>query len=268
MTRTAVILARGLGMRMRRGDGATSLDAAQWQAAEAGLKAMVPVGRPLLEHILTALADAGITDVVLVIGPEHSVVREHFAAHPTRRVRLHYAVQAEPRGTADAVAAAKDAVGDAPFLVLNADNWYPPAAVAAVAAIDGCGIGGFEMDALVRESNIPAERVLAFALLDVAPDGTLREIVEKPPADHPLAQRVPRTVSMNIWRFTPAIFGAIADVTPSPRGELELADAVRIALSRGERFTVAPLACGVLDLSSRGDVAAVAERLASRPVAT
>jgi hypothetical protein len=52
-------------------------------------------------------------------------------------------------------------------------------------------------------------------------------------------------------------------VRPSVRGELELQDAVRIAMEElGERFTVIPFAGGVLDLSSRRDVAAVADRLA------
>ena len=62
MSTRAVILARGLGSRMRRIDGEVPLDPAQATAADGGAKAMMPVGRPLVEHILTALADAGIRD--------------------------------------------------------------------------------------------------------------------------------------------------------------------------------------------------------------
>ena len=102
----AVILARGLGSRMRRIDGEVTLDPAQATAADGGAKAMMPVGRPLVEHILTALADAGMREAVLVIGPEHGAVRAHFAAHPGRRLRIRFAEQAQPLGTADAVRAA------------------------------------------------------------------------------------------------------------------------------------------------------------------
>jgi hypothetical protein len=46
------------------------------------------------------------------------------------------------------------------------------------------------------------------------------------------------------------------------RGELEIQDAVRYAMhTLGTRFAVVPVRAGVLDLSNRGDIAAVAERL-------
>jgi dTDP-glucose pyrophosphorylase len=68
---TAAILARGLGSRMRRSDAGVALDAAQEATADAGLKGMIPIDRPFLDYVISALADAGITTVVLVIGPDH-----------------------------------------------------------------------------------------------------------------------------------------------------------------------------------------------------
>ena len=66
-------------------------------------------------------------------------------------------------------------------------------------------------------------------------------------------------ISMNLWSFTPAIYEACRRVTPSVRGELELQDAVRIAMTElGERFRVLGSAAGVLDLSTRGDIESVA----------
>lgn len=266
MTTTAVILARGLGSRMRRADGGAHLDGAQAEAAESGAKAMMPVGRPLVEHILTALADAGMREAVLVIGPEHGHVREHFAAHPGRRLHVSFAEQAEPRGTADAVAAVREAVGEASFLVLNGDTWYPPEAIRAVAATPATAFGAFDADALLRGSNIPAERVLAFALCAVDATGLLREIVEKPATDHPLAQTTPRIVSMNLWHLSAAIFRVLPQVQPSPRGELEIQDAIRLLMQSGEAVRAVPLTAGVLDLSTRADVATVTARLAGRAV--
>ena len=96
-TTQAVILARGLGTRMRRdaGQGDASLSPEQRAAAASGSKGMMPLGaRPFLDYVLSALADAGITDVVLVIGPEHDQLREYFkVTSPPERVRVHFAIQ-------------------------------------------------------------------------------------------------------------------------------------------------------------------------------
>jgi glucose-1-phosphate thymidylyltransferase len=69
---------------------------------------------------------------------------------------------------------------------------------------------------------------------------------------------------MNCWRFSPAIFEACRRVQTSSRGELELPDAVAVAIAElGESFRVVPCDEPVLDLGRREDVAAVAEILAS-----
>ena len=108
----AIVLARGLGTRMRRGDPAAPLDAAQADAADAGLKAMIADGRPFLDYVLSGLADAGARDICLVIGPEHGAIRE-CTAQPLRRV-LSYAIQPEARGT-DALLAAEVFAGSGGF---------------------------------------------------------------------------------------------------------------------------------------------------------
>jgi dTDP-glucose pyrophosphorylase len=147
-TTQAVILARGLGSRMRRetpdGDAA-GLSAEQRTAAASGAKGMMPLGsRPFLDYVISALGDAGITEVVLVIGPEHQAVREYYSSGTERRVAVKFAVQAEPKGTADAVQSARGVVRDAPFLVMNSDNYYPVRAYSALAELNAAGLIAFE----------------------------------------------------------------------------------------------------------------------------
>ena len=99
-------------------------------------------------------------------------------------------------------------------------------AVRDLAAIGGNGLVCFDAEALVRKSNIDAERVLRFALCDVDPSGWLVDIVEKPGPDHPLARRPERLVSMNLWSFTPDIFEACRRTTPDlspPSRETDMA---------------------------------------------
>lgn len=272
----AVILARGLGTRLRAEDGAT-LDAEQSAVAAAGTKGLVPLGgRPLLDYLLHALADGGVRDVVLVVAPGESPLRDRYDRdQPPERLGVRFAVQDEPRGTAHALLAAREAVcaplGAAPdpdghrhFLMCNADNLYSAAAIAELVDARGPGLVAYDADALVREGGIEAARVARFASLGIDDDDVLREIVEKPPEGHPLLTVRPAWVSMNLWRFRETIFDACADVPPSPRGEFELADAVRLAMQRGERFDVHRRAEAVFDLTHRRDIPALEARLAGR----
>lgn len=248
---------------MRRADPAAGLDAEQARVAETGVKAMISVGRPFLDYVISALADAGITDVCLVIGPEHDRIRDHYSSGvPLERVRVHFAVQPVPRGTADAVSAARHFSGRESFLVLNGDNYYPTDAYRLLARGEGAAVIGFDPGALIAESNIPPDRLRAFALITADARGCLDAIIEKPdPATY--ADRIGHSlVGMNLWAFTPLIFEACARVTPSERGELEIQDAVRIAVRElGECIRVIPYSGGVLDLSTRRDIEPVAERL-------
>lgn len=260
--RTAVILAAGQGSRMRRDSEAATLDARQSAIAASGVKGMMPFARPFLEYVISALADAGVTDVVLVIGPSHDVVRNHFmhGVHP-ERVRIRFAVQPEPKGTANAVCVAADVVGHEPFLVLNADNYYPVEAYRLLASQDDAATVAFDRDALVHGGNIDVDRVRAFAALDVDHHGFVRGIIEKP-AEY-LANDAMRWVGMNVWAITPTLVHACARVPRSVRGEYELPEAVALAIGEGVRVRAFPLAAPVLDLSHRTDVAAVQAHLSS-----
>ena len=74
----------------------------------------------------------------------------------------------------------------------------------------------------------------------------------------------PHWVSMNCWRFGPSIFDACRNISPSSRGELEITDAVQYVIDvLGRPIRVAKVRSPVLDLTSRQDVATIAEKLAS-----
>lgn len=261
-TPIAVILARGLGTRMRRADAAAGLAEDQARVADTGVKAMIPIGRPFLDYLLSGLADAGLDEVCLVIGPEHDAVREYYGAAGLSRVRVDFAVQAQPLGTADAVAAAARVVGTRDFLVLNSDNYYPVNAYRALAGLDGPGLVAFERDAMIRESNVPADRIRQFAVIRIGAGDRMLEIVEKPDETTLASFGDDVYLSMNCWRFDASVLDACRRVPVSARGERELTDAVRLAMHEaGTAFRVVRMAAGVLDLSSRGDIAAVASRL-------
>jgi glucose-1-phosphate thymidylyltransferase len=256
---------------MREADPDAGLDAAQQAAADAGHKALMPIGagparRSFLDYVLAELADAGLTDVCLVVGPAPDAVRDYYEQHPPPRLGIAFAEQPVADGTARAVLAARAFAGDDAFLVLNGDNVYPSRVVRQLVTARGPAVAGFEREALVSASGFSADRVAAFALLEVDQRAQLKDIVEKPGRER-LAAAGPRAlVSMNLWRLDARIFDACRDVGVSPRGEHELPDAVRLSLSRGVEYTVVRAEGGVVDLSRRGDVAEATRRLADRGV--
>jgi glucose-1-phosphate thymidylyltransferase len=242
------------------------LTPAQAGAAATGAKGMMPIdgrGRPFLDYVVSALADAGCQEVCLVVAPDHQAIRDYYegAGQPTR-VRLAYAVQEVADGTAHAVLAARAFAGHDPFLVLNSDNLYTPGVLRSLITLDGPGLPVYQRDALARDSGFPVERVSAFAAIEVDAHGILTRIVEKPGQAYYDAAGPQALVSMNVWRFDDRIFDACRDVPRSARGEYELPEAVGLAVRRGVVFHTVPASGPVLDLSQRSDVALVSARLA------
>jgi glucose-1-phosphate thymidylyltransferase len=245
--------------------GAAPLDPEQARMADAGLKAMVPVGRPFLDHVLHSLAEAGVTQVCIVTGPDHGLVREHYAAMRPTRLAIDFAVQHERRGTADAVAAAATFIGQEHVLVVNGDNLYPVDALRALCDYGRPALAAFSRAGLLRDGTIPPERLARFATVHER-GGWLERIVEKPGSEAMRGAERDAPISMNCWLLPPAILGTIARLPLSPRGELELPLAVQAMVDGGTPFRVIAVDAPVVDLSQRTDIAAATARLRDKAV--
>jgi glucose-1-phosphate thymidylyltransferase len=265
----AVILARGLGTRMRNSDNNASVNPEQSFIANTGIKAMIPIDRPFLDYVISALADAGFKKICLVIGPgaEFNPVRDYYNTIKAERVTISYVIQEEPKGTADAVAAAREfAVNDA-FAVLNSDNYYPSEALSMLRKIDTCGTIAFESVALDECGNIPSERISKYALLEPDDEYFLKRIIEKPSEEYMLSLSGEVYISMNCWKFSQSIFEACRSIKPSVRGEYEIASAVEYAMNNlGEKFRMIPVRLGVLDMTGQLDIKSVDSVLRGKEV--
>lgn len=263
-TRNAVILARGLGTRMRKADPSALLGSEEAAAAETGMKGMIPIGRPFLDYVISALADAGYERVCIVIGPEHGAVIEHYEQEsPPTRIAIEFAIQEKPLGTADAVLAAEKFCDDESFIVLNSDNYYPIEALRALRTTDPPAVVGFARSALIAGGNDLSNRVTRFGALTIDSEGYLVSIVPRPGAT--VASNDGEVwASMNCWLFDSRIFEACRRVPYSARNELELPQAVQLAVDTMDmRFMVVKTVKPVFDLSTRADIATVREKLAA-----
>jgi dTDP-glucose pyrophosphorylase len=261
---TAVILAAGMGTRMRQPRPEVVLEPAQSTMADIGLKAMIPIaGRPFLDYVLAAIADAGYEQACVVVGHAQEVLRHYYTrTAPPTGIELTFAEQKDARGTADAVAAAEQCVGADHFLMVNSDNYYPASVLASIRLLGEPGLVAFDRRRLLAGGNISPDRLRNYALAFAGADGYLERIVEKPSSEMFASVDSNVLISMNCWRFSHRIFTACRAISPSSRHELELADAVQYATQiLDERFRVISSGEAVLDLSNRGDIPHVASKL-------
>ena len=265
MLQTAVILAAGVGSRMRRLNAPATLTSPQKAMADSGNKALIPFERPFLDYTLGALADAGFRRVCVVVSPFQTALSAHCEGLETARLTIEIVKQQEPRGTADAVRAAEFAVAtESEFAVLNGDNYYSLEVLKALRGLEGPGLVAFDRTALLQrgETNLDRDRLARFAIVQLDPDGRLSGLLENRDEETYEALPEPVLVSINCSRFSPTIFRSCERIPESERGELELTSAVQHSIDHlKETFTVVTSSSPVLDLSERGDIVAVEKYL-------
>lgn len=226
----AVILAAGRGTRM----GPLTQEVP---------KPMLRVrGRPLLESILLALKETGVSEVVIVTGYRAEVIESYFRDGEGLGLAIEYVRQGERAGTGAAAAAACRSVGQQPFMLLYGDiltearvykavwtRFEQSHADAVITVIEGEDVkkGGFVwFDAQMR-------------LLGLLEKPTAQQIEELMLQGH-IPSQGPFWYNAGIYAFTPKLFEYLDRIGPSPRGEYELTDAIQLMVEDGCTVVVEP----------------------------
>src|ERR687895_1438046 len=187
-------------------------------------KQLVPVAnKPVLFYGIEAMAEAGITDVGIIIAPETGGEIRAAAGDGGRfGVSITYIEQAAPLGLAHAVLTAEDFLSDSPFVMYLGDNLLRNGIVALVDTFRE-----ERPDALILLTPVPDPQNYGVAELDG--DNRVARLVEKP--------EEPKTdlALVGVYMFTPAIFEAARAIEPSWRDELEITDAIQTLVDRGLR---------------------------------
>ena len=167
---------------------------------------------PMVFYPLRSLADAGITDIVLVTGREVEQFQQLLGTGEAFGVNLSYAVQEGEAGIADALARAADQVGEDDVVVILGDNIFQDDLRPYVDAFR-FGDGGARL--LLRRVSYEDARRFGVATVE---DGRIVRIVEKP------AQPESNLVVTGCYMYDSRVFEIISGLTPSARGELEITD--------------------------------------------
>lgn len=178
-----------------------------------GNKHMIPVAnQPILFYGLRHLANAGIRDVGIILGPIQEGIRDGIGDGSAFGVRVTYIPQGDPKGLAHAVLCAREFLGDDPFLMYLGDNLLQSGVQPFVRRFEEDG-----PDAVVGTTRVAHPE--KYGVVEVR-DGSIVSIEEKPArpkSDHAL---------IGVYLFTPEIHPIIAGLAPSARGELEITDAI------------------------------------------
>lgn len=183
-------------------------------------KQLVPVAnQPVLHYGLRALADAGITDVGIIVGDTHDEIEASVGDGSTFGISATYIRQEAPLGLAHAVLTAREFLGDSSFVMYLGDNLLRDGIVDLVDAFRANS-----PDAMILLQEVPDPESYGVAELDGERVVRLTEKPSRPPSNLAL---------VGVYMFTSRIIESAETISPSARGELEITDAVQDMIDRG-----------------------------------
>jgi len=211
----AVILAAGRGTRMRE------------LTAELPKPLIEVREKPVLQHIIEGLGNAGIGDCLIVVGYRADAVQDFFGDGSRYNVAIQYKTQTVQDGTGRVVELAHDFVTDRPFILAYGDILVDPANYRRVVDLPD------NVDAMLTVTR--GEDVSKGGAVFVNDQMAVVDIREKSDRWSGLSQDAIPFYNAGLYAFRPSIFDFTAKLKPSPRGEYELTDAIRDLAQSGKK---------------------------------
>jgi glucose-1-phosphate thymidylyltransferase len=203
----ALVLSGGEGSRLR-------------PLTHTNAKQLIPVaGSPILFHALEAIAEAGITQVGIVVGATGDEVRAAVGDGARWGLDVTYIAQEAPLGIAHAVMIAADFVRGEPFLLYLGDNVLLQGVTRFVQEFERT-----RPDAQILLTRVAEPEHFGVAVLQ---DERVVRLVEKP------TTFVSDIALVGVYLFDDSILEAAATLEPSGRGEYEITEAIQWLIDNG-----------------------------------
>lgn len=183
-------------------------------------KCMLPVnGEYIIVSIINKLVAAGITDIGIVVNSSQGEIRETIGEGERWNASLTFLLQKEAKGLADAVKSAKTFMADSPFVLMLGDNLYEGEIEPLIESLEA-----EQSAASILLQRVKDPRQFGVAVIEGGQIISLEEKPRNPQSDLAI---------VGVYALTAAIWPIIERLTPSPRGEYELTDAIQMLISEG-----------------------------------
>ena len=214
MIKSVVLLAAGRGKRLR-------------PYTDIIPKALLEVnGRATLDYILVAVAHAGIEQVCIVTNHLEEKIFEYVGDGSKWDLKITFAHQHDLRGNGDALLSVpKTWISDEPVMVVATDYILEEDSLLELVEAHLQHKSDITMSLKVCLLEELSER----STVVVDSDWRVIRILEKPRREEILS---PYAASV-MFIFPPEIWGYIQKIQPSPRGEIEIQDAVQMMIDDG-----------------------------------
>jgi UDP-N-acetylglucosamine diphosphorylase/glucosamine-1-phosphate N-acetyltransferase len=176
-------------------------------------------GKTVMEHVLDATRNAGITEVIIVVHYKAEQLKDFLGDGSKLGVSIEYIRQIEMKGTADAIKTVESNVNE-DFLLIYGDILTTSDAIRSV-------IKGYEENkSAAAMAVVQVSRPEHYGIVKLE-NHYITDILEKPkPSEAPT-----NLANAGVYMFSKEIFEKIRQTPLSPRDELEITDTFKLLIA-------------------------------------